>query len=48
MIDDKINYQPKVYSKRDSEGRIISAELYDMSPFISDEDLQLILDIKNQ
>ena len=48
MIDDKINYQPKVSSKRDSEGRIISAELYDMSPFISDEDLQLILDIKNQ
>ena len=48
MIDDKINYQPKVSSKRDSEGRIVSAELYDMSPFISDEDLQLILDIKNQ
>ena len=48
MIDDKINYQPKVSSKRDSEGKIISAELYDMSPFISDEDLQMILDIKNQ
>ena len=46
VLDKNINYQPKVSSKKDSNGKIVSANLYDMSPFLDKDELEKILSIK--
>ena len=47
MLDSAINYQPKVSSKKNSSGQIVSAKLYDMSPFIPKSEMEEILKIKD-
>jgi acetolactate synthase I/II/III large subunit len=46
VLDKNINYQPKVSSKKDASGKIVSANLYDMSPFLDKDELEKILSIK--
>ena len=46
-LDPEINFQPKVSSKKNSSGQIVSAELYDMSPFIPKSEMEEILKIKD-
>ena len=47
MLDSAINYQPKVSSKKNSSGQIVSAKLYDMSPFIPESEMEETLKIKD-
>ena len=46
-IDKNINFQPRVKSRTDSKGNIVSSNLYDMHPYIDDEEMKNILAIKN-
>lgn len=46
VLDKNINYQPKVSSKKDANGKIVSANLYDMSPFLDKDEIEKILSIK--
>jgi len=46
-LDPEINFQPKVSSKKNSSGQIVSAKLYDMSPFIPKSEMEEILKIKD-
>tara|TARA_B100001121_G_scaffold181402_1_gene158227 strand:- start:2890 stop:4665 length:1776 start_codon:yes stop_codon:yes gene_type:complete len=46
-IDNNINFQPRVKSRTDSKGNIVSSNLYDMHPYIDDEEMKNILAIKN-
>lgn len=47
-VDKNINFQPRIMSRRDTNGKIISPELYDMHPFLSNKELEIIFSIKNQ
>ena len=46
-VDKNINFQPRVKSRTDSKGNIVSSNLYDMHPYIDDNEMKNILDIKN-
>ena len=46
-FDKNINFQPRVKSRTDSTGNIVSSNLYDMHPYIDDEEMKNILAIKN-
>ena len=46
-VDKNINFQPRVKSRTDSTGNIVSSNLYDMHPYIDDEEMKNILAIKN-
>ena len=47
MLDEKLPYQPRVKSRVDSKGNIVSAKLYDMHPYIDKKEMEEILKIKN-
>lgn len=47
MIDEKLPYQPRIKSRVDEKGNIVSAKLYDMHPYLSKEEMEDILKIKN-
>ena len=46
-VDKNINFQPRIKSRKDSNGNIVSSNLYDMHPYIDDEEMKNILAIKN-
>lgn len=46
-IDDELEYQPKVKSRQNQFGEIVSSNLYDMYPYLDDEEMKEILSIKN-
>ena len=46
MLDEKLPYQPRVKSRVDSKGNIVSAKLYDMHPYIDKKEMEEILKIK--
>ena len=45
-VDKNINFQPRVKSRKDSSGNIVSSNLFDMHPYIDDEEMKNILAIK--
>ena len=46
-VDKNINFQPRIKSRKDSSGNIVSSNLFDMHPYIDDEEMKNILAIKN-
>ena len=46
MVNPNQNFQPRVTSRRDASGNIVSAELYDMHPFLNKNELEEILKVK--
>ena len=40
VVNPNQNFQPRVTSRRDASGNIISAELYDMHPFLNKNELE--------
>ncbi len=46
-VDENIDFQPRIKSKKNSEGTIVSPELYDMHPFLPEKEIENLLKIKN-
>ena len=46
-VDENIDFQPRIKSKKNREGTIVSPELYDMHPFLPEEEIENILKIKD-
>ena len=46
-VDENIDFQPRIKSKKNSEGTIVSPELYDMHPFLPENEIENLLKIKN-
>jgi acetolactate synthase-1/2/3 large subunit len=47
VVDPDQGFQPKVTSRKDEKGNIVSAQLFDMFPFIEEERMKRYLKIKN-
>lgn len=47
IVDKNIEFQPRVKSRTDKNGEIISSNLYDMHPFLEKSELEEIFKIKN-
>ena len=45
-LDEKLPYQPRVKSRTDKNGNIVSAKLYDMHPYLDEKEMETILKIK--
>ena len=46
-VDENIDFQPRIKSKKNSEGTNVSPELYDMHPFLPEKEIENLLKIKN-
>jgi len=46
-IDENIDFQPRIKSKKNALGKIVSPELFDMHPFLPDDEISSLLEIKN-
>lgn len=47
IVDKNIDFQPRVKSRTDKNGQIISSNLYDMHPFLKKSELEEVFTIKN-
>lgn len=47
-VDQKIDFQPRIKSKTDSNGNLVSPKLYDMHPFLENNVLENIFKIKQK
>jgi hypothetical protein len=45
-LDEKLPYQPRVKSRTDENGNIVSAKLYDMHPYLDKKEMEAVLRIK--